>query len=320
MSPTDRWPAILLHLQAHTWRRATDLAAALGVSTRTIYRDMQALDEAGVPIRAVPGKGYQLDEDYLHAPLTLTTDEAVVLLVGAASVAQQAGKVHQAAAQAAQTKLREQLPAADRATAEALQRHVHSGPEVAFASGVDDRVLEALRKALLERRTVRLRVASASPSEEPAEQTMNPYGLVRHDAAWHLIGYAHDDQRVRSIRLDRLRELTLVDATFERPDGYRTSLDAAGPLHTQTVRVLFAADVAGSVQTPSSVNVDDTETRPDGRLLMTLRIRRTQAIVPWLLSWGAHAHVLEPAELRQRIAQEARHIADQYRDTPRLIE
>lgn len=317
MSPTDRWPAILLQLQADAWQRATDLAAALGVSTRTIYRDMQALEAAGVPIRAVRGKGYQLEDDYLLDPVPLTTDEAVVLLVGAASIARQTDATYRAAARSAQARLKEQLSDSDQAAADALQHHLHGGSEAAFGPAVEDRVLDVLRQALLEARAIRFHEQASDARPTIA---MNPYGLVRQSTDWHLIGYVHEDERVRSVSLDCITDPELLETTFERPAGYRSHVEAADGLPDQTVRVLFAPEVSGSVQAPPSLDVESTEQRPDGRLMITLQVRRQQAVVSWLLSWGSHAHVLEPAELRKRIAQEARQIADQYREAPRLIE
>ena len=317
MSPTDRWPAILLQLQTETWQRAEDLATALGVSRRTIYRDMQALEAADVPIRAVPGQGYRLRDDYLLAPVTLTTDEAVMLLVGSAQAAQHIDGRYRAAAQSVRSKLAELLPAEERERAGALQNTLRLVPERAFGSTTTDRMLATLQRALVEGRSIEFCDRSARDVEQ--KRTMNPYGLVRQATTWHLVGYVHESDHVRHVRLDRLDNLTLLDATFERPDGYRTHLDGDA-LPDQTVRVLFSADVASSVQAVPSLEVVDTEHRPDGRLLMTLQVHHVRDVLPWLLSWGTDAYVLEPEALRRRLAQDAQQIAAQYRAAPTLID
>ncbi len=316
MPLTDRWPAILLRLQAVSWQRAEDLAAALGVSRRTIYRDMQALAAEGVPIRAVPGKGYRLPDDYLLAPVTLTTDEAVVLLVGSAQAARHLEGRYRAAARSARTKLTGRLADEDCERAGTLQGSLRLAPEYAFGT-TNDRRMATLRRALIEGRSIRLREASAPDTAR--RYTMDPYGLVRHGATWHLVGYVHERDRVRHVRVDRMAEVALLDATFERPAGYRTTLDDGGT-PDQTVRVLFSADVAASVQAVPSARVIDTAERPDGRLCVTIRVHHEKDVLPWLLSWGAHACVLEPESLRRRLAREARRIAAQYRTAPTLIE
>jgi predicted DNA-binding transcriptional regulator YafY len=88
MNRTDRLLAIMLELQAKLWQRAEDLADTFEVSKRTIYRDMLALMEPGVPVISSPGKGYALDEGYFLPLLSFTRDEAVVLLLGSDSMAQ----------------------------------------------------------------------------------------------------------------------------------------------------------------------------------------------------------------------------------------
>jgi len=316
MPPTDRWPAILLQLQTEGWQRAADLAATLGVSERTIYRDMQALDEEGVPIRAVPGKGYQLREDYLLSPIVFTADEAVMLLVGSAQAVKHVEGRYRAAAWAAHTKLADHLPDAERDKAGALQNSMRLIPERAFGRAAADQTLRMLRRALIERRSVRFsdRRAGGDPPK-----TMNPYGLVHHGTGWRLVGYDRDAARVRHVQVSRITDLALLDDTFERPAGYHAALGGDGPPR-QTVQVLFAARVASTVQAPPSVHVVDTEPRPDGRLLMTLRVQHERETLPWLLSWGADAYVVEPEALRHRLAQEAQRIAAQYRKTPTLME
>jgi predicted DNA-binding transcriptional regulator YafY len=74
--------AIVLELQRKPVLRAEDLADVFEVSVRTIYRDIQALSEAGVPIAGAPGQGYSLMEGYFLPPVSFTVDEAVTLLIG----------------------------------------------------------------------------------------------------------------------------------------------------------------------------------------------------------------------------------------------
>jgi predicted DNA-binding transcriptional regulator YafY len=90
MNRTDRLFGIALQLQSASVVRARDLAAAFEVSERTIYRDMQALSELGVPIVATPGEGYSLAEGYYLPPLIFTTDEAAALFLSAQLLSSQA--------------------------------------------------------------------------------------------------------------------------------------------------------------------------------------------------------------------------------------
>src|SRR6266849_1357151 len=82
MNRTDRLLAIVLELQRKGQQRAEDLAVTFEVSKRTLYRDMQALSEAGVPIIAIQKKGYSLAHGYFLPPLRFTTEEALILALG----------------------------------------------------------------------------------------------------------------------------------------------------------------------------------------------------------------------------------------------
>lgn len=110
MNRTDRLLAIVLQLQAKGWLRAEDLAATFEISKRTIYRDMDALAETGIPIISSPGQGFALVEGYFLPPVNLTADEAVVLLLGAGTMADNFDDDYCRAAQSASAKIRAALP------------------------------------------------------------------------------------------------------------------------------------------------------------------------------------------------------------------
>lgn len=318
MTPSERWPAILLQLDPDTWKRAEDLARALGVSERTVYRDVQAMAEAGVPLQGVPGKGYRVPDDYLLAPVTLTTDEAIMLILGSAYAAQNFDGRYRAAARSAQRKLDGVLSSDARERAFALQGSVHLVPPSAFGTPTEDAHLQRVRQALVEERTIE---ATVTPTADRTEyRVVDPYGLVQKGAAWYVVGHDHDHTRVVHLRLQEVDDLTLTDRTFERPDSYHTPPDGPQTNPSQTVRVLFAADVAPSVQVAPSLHVADRESLGDGRLLLTLTVDHKLEVLPWLLSWGRHVRVLEPRALRRRIATEARAVAEQYRDIPTLLD
>lgn len=318
MTPSERWPAILLQLDADTWQRAEDLARALGVSERTVYRDVQAMVEAGVPLQGVPGKGYRIPEDYLLAPVTLTTDEAIMLVLGSAYAAQNFDGRYRAAARSAQKKLDAVLPPEARERVFALQGSVHLVPPSAFGTPTEDGLLQRVRQALVEERTLEVTV---TPPGRPTEtRPINAYGLVQKGATWYIVGYDLERDRVAHLRLQEVDELTLTDQTFRRPDSYRTPPDGPETTPTQTVRVLFSADVAPSVQVAPSLRVTDRKHTSDGRLVLTLRVDHELEVLPWLLSWGRHVRVLEPRALRKRLATEARAVAEQYRDVPTLLD
>ncbi|MBE0690863.1 MAG: HTH domain-containing protein, partial [Anaerolineae bacterium] len=132
MNRTDRLLGIVLELQAKGWLRAEDLAATFEVSKRTIYRDMEALAETGVPIMSQPGQGYGLVPGYFLPPVNFGVDEAVVLLLGADYMAKHFDASYAQAARRAESKIEAVLPDRLRAETHAQQAIMH------FVTGAGD--------------------------------------------------------------------------------------------------------------------------------------------------------------------------------------
>lgn len=301
MNRTDRLLAIILELQRAGTRRAEDLARTFETSVRTIYRDMEALSEAGVPIVASPGRGYALMAGYFLPPLTFRADEATMLLLGSDVMAQQFDAQYRTAARDAAAKIEGVLPERLRAEVRAVQESIRF-----FVPGdpVEQERLQTLRGAILDRRTVRFgytaRVSRDAPP--PPVREVDPYALLHFAGAWHLTGHDHTRRAARNFRLDRMDHLTLTDRSFRRPEQF-----TFGPRpddRTITVRALFDHDTARWVREARSFfTVAEEETA--GGLLVTLTVRDVRDVLQWLLGWGSHVRVLEPETLQHLIADEA---------------
>ena len=320
MNRTDRLLGILVELKANNWKRASDLADLFEVSTRTIYRDIQALGQEGIPVVAVPGKGYSFYEGYFLPPLMFSNDEAVMLLLGSEYMARNFDAAYEAPARSGGMKLAAVLPQDLRDTVTNLQERIRFVPVNAFDNPAEQDALSRLRGALTDQQAVRFHYTehvSSRNGEAPAF-TIHPYGLLHQSDTWYLVGLCPDNSRVQHFRLDRMQHLEPLDVTFERPAGYRLDTRPEITQRDLEVKVLFDASVAAWVQEAPMFYVEDMEKHKDG-LLVTLKVNREAEVLPWLLGWGAHAYVLAPPSLRRRLAREARAIADRYRDEPSLL-
>ena len=321
MNRTDRLLAIVLELQAKGTQRAGDLAATFETSTRTIYRDVQALSEAGVPVVAVPGRGYSLMEGYFLPPVSFTTDEATMLLLGADYMARSFDARYRAAAQAAGRKIEAVLPEPLRDEVRALQDSLYFVAPAILDNPAVPELLQQLRGAIVERRTVRFRYHTRHPSQPdlpgaaedgPPLRRADPYGLVQFGGAWYVVAYSHERREIRIFRLDRIEELTLTKERFARPPGFSMPRGDRVEPRPLVVRALFDREVARWVREARlHYKVAEAET-PEG-LLVTLRVRQESEVLGWLLGWGARVRVLEPESLRARLAEEAEGILRHHR-------
>ncbi len=316
MNRTDRLLAIVLELQGRGQARAHDLAAHFETSKRTIYRDIEALCEAGVPVVATPGQGYTLMEGYFLPPLSLTADEATTLLLGGDFVAGQFDAQYREAVASAGRKIEAVLPEQRRKELRDMRESVHViTPEGTQApASLVPELLGTLRRAILDRRTVRFRYYGRYAGDAHAalgERNADPYSLVHVAGAWYVIAHCHQRHALRKFRLDRIERLTLTDDRFIRPANFRLPEEQHAHDRRVIVRVSFAGEAARWVRESRYFYIVAQEDTDTG-LLVTLRVRREEEIIPWLLGWGRQARVLEPRSLRQRLAAEAAAVLAHY--------
>ena len=223
MNRTDRLLAIVLELQGRRHARAQDLARVFETSRRTIYRDLQALGQAGVPLIATPGRGYALMDGYFLPPLSFTTDEATLLLLGGDVMAQSFDAQYRAAAQSASRKIAGVLPDRLRAEVASLRESISFGHQ-SNSLRPDAAARQLLRRAILARGTVRFtydtRHASDGP-QQPHHRDADPDALGFLSGTWYLSAYCHLRHGVRHFRLDRIEDLTVLERTFVRPPTSR---------------------------------------------------------------------------------------------------
>ncbi len=311
MNKTDRLLAIVLELQGKGKQRAEDLAKTFETSKRTIYRDIEALCQAGVPLLSIPGRGYSLMEGYFLPPLSFTTDEATMLLLGTEFMAQNFDAQYRAAAHSANRKITSVLPEKLRDDVAYLQKSIRF--IAAEQRPTEVMMLQQVRRAIIERVTVRFHYAKRYGQNGQDTQTTreaDPYSLVYVTGTWHMTAYCHMRKDIRIFRLDRMDALEVLPKAFVR-QAHIIMEEHQGRERNITVRVLFDHEIARWVHESRNYYIIAEEETAEG-LLVTLQIRQESDIVQWLLGWGQRVRVLEPDSLRQRLVDEARGMLDQY--------
>jgi predicted DNA-binding transcriptional regulator YafY len=314
MNKTDRLLAIVLELQRRGRQRAEDLADTFETSKRTIYRDILALCEAGVPIVATPGQGYALMKGYFLPPLSFTSEEATMLLLGSDFMAQNFDAQYRMAAEGASRKIEGVLPEKLRADVHYLQSNIRFVGTGLTYNPKERETLQQLRRAILDRVTVRFCYHTRYSSDGQSAATTrsaDPYGLAYFLNNWHLVAYCHMRQDIRNFRLDRIDDLELLPATFNRPADFQLGRNTEHGERNLVVRALFDQAIARWVHENRSYYVTSEEETDEG-LLVTLRIRQESEVTQWFLGWGSHVRILEPASLRELLAAEARKMLQNY--------
>ena len=305
---------IILLLQRHARLSARDLAERLEVSTRTVMRDMEALSAAGVPVYSERGRngGCVLLPGYRADVSGLTPREAQALFAwsGRAALSEELGL--RDALQSAMGKLSSTLPIALQDDADALSGAIVVDRRRWFADAEDHGALPVLRQAVVNRRRVRLRYASAS--EGLQRRTVDPWGLVEQAGRWYLVA-AHRGA-ARMYRVSRVEQVDVLEEAAVRPDGLdvraewdrlRSGLERNMPVGVDVLvrvrpeRVEVVRRIATPMLAKGTVARDvlaDDEWR---HLRLHFRVREAACGV--LLGFAGDVEVLDPVDLRSTMLQ-----------------
>jgi predicted DNA-binding transcriptional regulator YafY len=313
---------LLLLLQTRGRLTAAQLAAELEVSVRTVYRDVEALHAAGVPLYGEAGHagGYRLVEGYRTRLTGLTENEAESLfLTGLPGPAQELGLGAEVAA--AWLKLTASLPPELRDRATRIQQRFHLDAPSWYAEPDDTPALAAAADAVWRERRVHIHYHRwRAPTE--VTRTVDPYGLVLKAGRWYLVAAS---KRISTYRVAQIRELTVLDEGFQRPLGfdlaaywasYLADFDARRHVDTATIRISpdLRERLVDAVEPSVHRAVEDTASAPDGDgwTTATVPIETMDHAHRLFLGFGADVEVLAPVELRERISESVAALAKTY--------
>ena len=242
MNRTDRLYAVVEELRAvaPSVRTARWLADRFEVSLRTIERDISALQQAGVPIYATPGRrgGYALDESSTLPPVNFTPEEATAV---ALALDRQAGGPFSRAAGVALRKIVGVMSTADAAAAQRLAARVQLIDDTSLRHPSIPSVIE---QAVVDRRV--LRITYGDDEGNVTRRDVEPVAFVGSDSQWYLVGWCRLRDDARVFRIDRVQAAAL---TGERaPD--RSIDDVSRPGQQPAMRGL-RLDVTHSRETPT---------------------------------------------------------------------
>ncbi|MDX2484989.1 MAG: YafY family protein [Pseudodonghicola sp.] len=221
MTRTDRLLDLLRILRDGALHRAQDLSTRLGVSQRTIYRDMDRLVAAGVPVEGTRGTGYRLATRIVLPPLPLSQGELEALHLGLAIVAEAADSDLKSAAQSLADKIDALLPEETIAEAEAWKTALTPFADV--ARGLSH--MAALRGAIRGRQ--KLRLTYRAPDGGLSRRTIRPLRLENWGRIWTLTAWCELREDFREFRLDLIEEAVPLPELFVDEPGKTLAEDRA---------------------------------------------------------------------------------------------
>jgi predicted DNA-binding transcriptional regulator YafY len=326
----SRLLSLLLLLQTRGRMTAQTLADELEVSVRTVYRDVESLGAAGVPVYADrgPAGGYRLLDGYRTRLTGLTTDEAETLfLAGMPGTAAELGLGSVLAA--AELKLRAALPADLAARTGRVRERFHLDAPGWFRASEPTPFLATVAEAVWTGHPLEVRYRRWKAPRE-VTRTLSPLGVVLKAGRWYLVAQA--GERITAYRVTNILEAQPVEGMITRPtdfdlaafwrewtERYESSVyrdEATVRLTAEALERLafiFAPEMSRVARARAS------EPDADGRVLTVVPIESIKHGHIELLKLGADAEVIGPPALRERFADTARGLVATYLSDERIL-
>lgn len=319
----DRLLSILLHLQSGGKQSSRMLAEKLEVSERTIIRDMEALSAAGIPVYAERGPqgGWTLAENYRTNLTGMRKEELLALLMTShGSLLGDLGLGGDALESALQ-KLMTSSPAPYRKDAETIRERLHIDGAGWHASDESFPWLPLVQEAVWAGRKLEFVYQKAdgqSEGTEASSRIVHPLGLVAKRNVWYLV--AEDRGELRTFRISRITDASLLEEEFQRPPGFslsgyweRSTADFKARLPQYPAQVRVAEQRLSRLKRERYAKVLRTEPDGPGWVRVEVEFHTPESACEIILACGREAEALGPPELRELVRREAAAIAALYR-------
>lgn len=320
-SQAGRLHSIIRLLEVRRGMTLDDLAEECAVDRRTIHRDLNAVEEAGYTLTSEWQEGKKvysfLSKSRNIPPITFTLNQLMSLYLLRSLCVHLAGTPFQNEIDDLFRSITSVLPDRYAAHLERIARVslplLHGARDYTAASSY----MEGLQRALLHQYRVRLDYTKKGRREtEPYE--VDPYTLVFHKGGMYLLGLAHNRNGMRLFALERVRGIEVTRQRFEIPEGYQpeTHFDNAFGLvsdKNMRVRVRFSPEVGHTITERIWRPGQQVIAESDGRVTLEFDAAGELELVAWILSYGMHAEVLAPPELRQEVKRQVREMRQYYR-------
>lgn len=315
MNRTDRLNAILIQLQSKRVVRAQEIADRFEISVRTVYRDIRALEEGGVPIGAEAGLGYYLMDNYHLPPVMFTNDEASALLFGEKLIEKMSDEKIKKEFRSALFKIKAILKPGEKDHLEKLHDRIAVYNMSTMSERFNQLHLDEIQQALVNKQVLEIQYESKY-AEEAVCRKVEPIGLCNYSSRWHLFAWCQMRRDYRDFRLDRIISLRPTTENFKgkQHPSVAEYMQMMNPIGN-------VANISILVDTKRVKMVEDSkywygfisDEKAGDKVRMHFSNDELNGFAIWMLNTGSHAQVEEPAELREIIRGYVKDMVENYK-------
>ena len=321
---TRRIIQLLTVLQTRSQYTPDDLAVVLGTSKRTIFRDLKALQKAGVEYHFKSRYGrYETNSSFPLPSIGLTTEEAVALLLLSYKGRNHINFPMRMAALIAGFKIENNLHPRIRNYCSAVLKHITLQSYSKAAQSKLDVIFSQLQKAIMNKCSIEIRYYCLIEKKE-TDMKLDPYHLRYSLHDWYLFGKSCSNGQINALKLRNIKSVNILDSSFiEEPQfnihdylGRAWSMLPEGRLYN--IKLRFIPEVADEVTTVQWHETQSHHYEQDGSAIVEFRVDGLNEIIWWILSYGDRVEVLTPRELRHRITEIAQRMINSSKTAPIL--
>lgn len=304
MNRIDRLAAILIQLQSRPLVKAQDLAARFSISLRTVYRDVRALEEAGVPVIGEAGTGYRLMEGYKLPPIMFNGDEASALLTAAKLMQSLSDAPTSNHYHSALDKIRAVLRLTEKLHIAGIDEHVAVVPHPSFAYRPPAELhLSKILQAIAATTVLQIEYVSIGKNEH-LQRKVEPIGIYYQGSHWYLAAYCHLRKDYRNFRTDKITRLEptgdKMTKTHPPLQDFLNRLTEKREL--QKVVIDVKREIVKYFGEQKYYQGFVKEEAYHDQVRMTFLSASLIGFARWFLLFGDAAVILEPLELKEMVA------------------
>jgi predicted DNA-binding transcriptional regulator YafY len=324
MNRIDRLTAILIQLQTKRVVKAEEISDRFEISLRTVYRDVKALMEAGVPIGSEAGKGYFIVDGFHLPPVMFTTDEASSLMLAGKLVEKMTDKSIQSSFDSALLKIKAVLNDTEKDRLESLQSHIEVMSIPRQENPFPDHFLTSIQVAVVQKDVIRIDYFSGY-NEANTTREVEPIGLFYYGAAWHLIAWCRLRNGYRDFRADRIKSMVKTNEHFDGRNllslkEYLASIVQANREVEKVVVLFEKASVRFIGNTRYHYGFVSEEEVDDKIVRLTFLTSYLGSLCRWLLMYGNRVEIESPEKARDIVCELIEELSVHYQRENQNIE
>ena len=319
-----QWRIIQSLISSRRGKTAAEMAKTLGCHSRTVYRDLEALQFAGFPIytEKVEGKSlWSLLDSAKHSiPIPFNLAELMALYFSRGMMKTLKNTVFYDSLETLFEKIKTTLPREYIQYLGQFEKSVTVVPQPYKQHGEVHEIVEAVTRAAVEKKYIVIDYFTMSRKKK-SRRKVAPYKIWFFDGTFYLVGNCGLRQDIRIFALDRIRALEKTEETYEMPEDFNPNefMSASfGIFHGEPVpvRIWFAPEVAGYISEKTWHATQHIEAQNDGSIIFEAEVAGTIEIKSWIMSWGSRAVVLSPDSLHSEIRTESEALLKNYDKMP----